>query len=147
MLQSLDGKHPRRLIVDLRDNDGGDFNVGRAFIEGIGSRPWLNQRGVLYVMIGRKTFSAAMTNAVDFKQTTEAILVGEPAGAAPNNWPEVRRFHLPNSGLRVSVSMRYYEFLRGESEVLPDRHVSPEPSDWGSPQDVGVRLVLAQPVR
>ena len=88
-----------------------------------------------------------MTNAVDFKHTTEATLVGEPAGAAPNNWQEVRQSHLPNSGLRVSVSTRYYEFLPGEPEVLPDRHVSPEPSDWGSPKDAGVRFVLAQPVR
>ena len=128
LLQSLDAKHPRRLIIDLRDNDGGDYNVGRTFIEEIKSRPWLNQRGVLYVMIGRKTFSAAMTNAVDFKNTTEAILVGEPAGAAPNNWQEVRRFHLPNSGLRVGVSTRYYEFLPGMSEVLPDLQVRPSPA-------------------
>src|SRR5690606_29622953 len=68
LLESLDADHPRRLIVDLRDNDGGDYTVGRAFIDEIASRPWLNRRGVLYVMIGRETFSAAMTNAVDFKQ-------------------------------------------------------------------------------
>lgn len=147
LLQSLDATHPRRLIIDLRDNSGGDYNAGRAFIEAIRSRPWLNRRGALYVMIGRKTFSAAMTNAVDFKHMTEAILVGEPAGAAPNNWQEARRFHLPNSGLRVGVSTRYYEFLPGKSEVLPDHRVSPEPGDWGSPQDAGARLVLAQPVR
>jgi hypothetical protein len=147
LLRSLDSEHPRRLIIDLRDNDGGDYNVGRTFIEEIRSRPWLNQRGVLYVMIGRKTFSAAMTNAIDFKHTTEAILVGEPAGAAPNNWQEARRFNLPNSGLGVSVSTRYFEFLPGKSEVVPDRHVVPEPSDWGSPQDAGVRFVLAEPDR
>jgi hypothetical protein len=147
LLQKLDAKHPRRLITDLRDNDGGDYTVGRAFIEEIKSRPWLSRRDVLYVMIGRKTFSAAMTNAVDFKHTTQAILVGEPAGAAPSNWQEVQRFHLQNSGLRVGVSTRHYEFLPGEPEVLPDRHVPPEPSDWTSPQDAGVRLVLAQPVR
>jgi hypothetical protein len=144
LLQSLDTKRPRRLIIDLRDNDGGDYTVGRAFIEGIRGRPWLNRRGTLYVMIGRKTFSAAMTNAVDFKQTTQAILVGEPAGAAPNNWQEVRRFNLPNSGIRVGVSTRYYEFLPGESEVRPDLHVSPELSDWGNSQDAGVRLILEQ---
>ena len=146
LLQSLDLNHPRRLIIDLRDNSGGDYTVGRSFIDGIKSRAWLNRRGVLYVMIGRKTFSAAMTNAVDFKQTTEAILVGEPAGAAPNNWQEVRRFNLPNSALRVGVSTRYYEFLPGKPEVLPDRQISPEPSDWGSPEDASIRFVLAQPV-
>ena len=58
-----------------------------------------------------------MTNAVDFKTTTNTILVGEPAGASPNNWPEVRSFTLPNSGLRVGVSTRYNEFLPGEAEA------------------------------
>lgn len=146
LLQSLDAEHPRRLIIDLRDNDGGDFNIGRLFVEEIKRRPWLNRRGALYVMIGRKTFSAAMTNAVDFQHSTEAILVGEPAGAAPNNWQEVRRFHLPNSGLGAGVSTRFYEFLPGKAELAPDLSVPPEPGDWGSPEDAGLRLVLTQPV-
>ena len=147
LMRRLDTKHPRRLIVDLRDNDGGDYNVGRAFVESIRSRPWLNRSGVLYVLIGRKTFSAAMTNAIDFRQKTEAVLVGEPAGAAPNNWQEVRHFHLPNSGLRVGVSTRYYAFLPGSPEVRPDHLVPPAPDDWTREHDAGLRFVLAQPLR
>lgn len=146
LLRALEARHPRRLIVDLRDSGGGDYNIGRAFIEQIRSRPWLNRRGVLYVLVGRTTFSAAMTNVVDFKRTTEAILVGEPAGAAPNNWQEVRNFYLPNSGLRVGVSTRYYEFLPGQDAVRPYRAAPPQPSDWGSPLDAAVRDILAQPV-
>lgn len=145
LLQQLDAQHPRRLIIDMRDNTGGDFNAGRAFVEEIRNRPWLNQSGVLYVLISRTTFSAAMTNAVDFKTTTNAVLIGEPVGAAPNNWQEVRRFTLPNSGLSVSVSTLYYEFLPGEAEVRPDVHVQPEPSDWGAPEDAGLRLILLRP--
>ncbi len=145
LLHELDARHPRRLLIDLRDNDGGDYMMGRVFIAEIKRRPWLNQRGVLYVLIGRTTFSAAMTNAVDFKQTTMATLVGEPAGAAPNNWQEVRRFDLPNSGLRVGVSKLYYEFLPGEAEVRPDLHVSPEPGDWSASQDAAIQMILAQP--
>lgn len=146
LLQSLDADHPPRVIIDLRDNGGGNFAIGRAFIEEIKRRPWLNQPGVLYALIGRATFSAAMTNAVDFTLTTEATLVGEPAGAAPNNWQEVRRFHLPNSGLGVSVSTLFYEFLPGETELRPDFEVAPEAGDWGSPQDAAVRFVLEQPL-
>ncbi|MBO9588529.1 S41 family peptidase [Devosia sp.] len=145
LLRDLDAQRPPRLIIDLRDNTGGDYNAGRAFIEAIGSRPWLNRAGGLYVLIGRTTFSAAMTNAVDFKTMTNAILVGEPAGAAPNNWQEVRRFNLPNSGLLVGVSTLHYEFLPGEAEVRPDLHVWSEPGDWGASQDASVRLILAQP--
>jgi len=33
LLQSLDAKHSRRLILDLRDNDGGDYTVERKLIE------------------------------------------------------------------------------------------------------------------
>ncbi|OEO31011.1 hypothetical protein VW23_018135 [Devosia insulae DS-56] len=145
LLASLDAQHPPRLIVDLRDNTGGDYNAGRAFVEAIASRPWLNQRGTLYVLIGRATFSAAMTNAVDFMTMTNAILAGEPAGAAPNNWQEARRFNLPNSGLRVGVSTLHYEFLPGQAEVRPGLHVWPEPGDWGAPLDASVKLILSRP--
>ncbi|WP_309084946.1 hypothetical protein [Chelativorans sp.] len=146
LLRGLDGEHPRRLIIDLRDNSGGDYSKGRAFIDQIARRPWLNRRGVLYVIIGRSTFSAAMTNAVDFMRTTNALLVGEAAGAAPNNWQEVRRFHLPNSGLGVSVSTRYYEFLPGKEKVRPDLAAPPELEDWGAAADAGLRRILSQPV-
>jgi hypothetical protein len=145
LLKDLDAQHPRRLIIDLRDNTGGDFNAGRAFVEEIKRRPWLNKSGVLYVLIGRATFSAAMTNAVDFKTTTNAILVGEPAGAAPNNWQEVRRFTLPNSGLSVGVSTLHYQFLPGEAELRPELPVWPEPSDWGASQDASLLLILSRP--
>ena len=144
LLQALDEKHPRKLIIDLRDNSGGDFNAGRTFIEEIRERPWLDRQGALYVMIGRKTFSAAMTNAIDFKQTTTAILVGETAGAAPNNWQEVKRVYLPNSGLRVGVSKSFYEFLPGKDELRPDHDVLPEPQDWGRQVDAATSFILAQ---
>ncbi|WP_202845084.1 S41 family peptidase [Luteimonas saliphila] len=146
LLRKLEANRPPRLIIDLRDNEGGDYTVGRNFIEAIRNTPWLDWRRRLYVLIGRKTFSAAMTNAVDFKRTTQAILVGEPAGAAPNNWQEVRQFHLPNSGLGVRVSTRYYAFLPGSPELLPDHHVPPEPDDWANEHDAAMRFVLAQPV-
>ncbi|MBS7700427.1 MULTISPECIES: hypothetical protein [unclassified Chelatococcus] len=146
LLHDMNTKRPNRLIVDLRDNDGGDYNAGRKLIDEIRHRPWLNKRGVLYVLIGRKTFSAAMTNAIDFKTLTEATLIGEPAGAAPNNWQEVRRFNLPNSGLRVGVSTRYYAFLPGAPELRPDHLVPPVLSDWGADVDSAVRFVVERPM-
>lgn len=145
LLGALDARRPQKVIIDLRDNGGGDFTAGRRFIDALATRPWLNRRGTLYVLIGRKTFSAAMTNAIDFKQKTAAILVGEPAGAAPNNWQEVRRFYLPNSGLLVGVSTKRYEFLPGKTELRPDHLLPPGPGDWGRPEDVAVRFILSLP--
>jgi hypothetical protein len=143
LVQDIESDRPQRLIVDLRDSGGGDFNVGREFIRLLASKPWLNRPDRLFVLTGRRTFSAAMTNAVDFRKMTQATLIGEPPGAAPNNWQEVRFFHLPNSGLQVGVSTLYYEFLPGEDAVRPDIYIPPTPSDWGSERDAAVRYILA----
>jgi hypothetical protein len=142
LLTQLDKQRPRRLILDLRDNSGGDFKVGRTFVDAIAKRPWLNRPGVLYVLIGRATFSAAMTNAVDFRKLTQATLVGEPAGARPNGWQEVRRDFLPNSGLGVSVSTKYYRFLPGKEVVRPDVVMPPTITDWTSERDAAVQKIL-----
>ena len=120
----LDRLRPARLIIDLRDNGGGDYEKGRRLlIDPIKQRPWINSRGRLFVMIGRETFSAAMVNAVDFDVMTEALLVGEPIGEQPNSYQEVRQFTLPNSGLTVGVSTKWYAFVPGDAanEVRP-RH-------------------------
>jgi hypothetical protein len=143
LLSELDKNHPRRLLIDLRDNGGGDFKVGREVIQSIAKRPRLNRKGVLYVLVGRATFSAAMTNALDFRKLTNATLVGEPAGARPNGWQEVRRDFLPNSGLAVSFSTKYYRFLPGQELVRPEILVAPKIADWTSARDSAVDTILA----
>jgi hypothetical protein len=142
LMRQLDKHHPRRLLIDLRDNGGGDYNVGRQLIDLIVKRPWLNRKGVLYVLVGRRTFSAAMANAVDFLTGTNATLVGETIGAKPNGWQESRSDFLPNSGLEVSVSVRHYAFLPGASEVRPNLYVSPQLSDWKHELDAAVRRIV-----
>lgn len=142
LLASIEAERPRRLIVDLRDNGGGDFSLGRDFIRQLAALPWANRPDRLFVLTGRASFSAAMTNAVDFRLLTRATLIGEPPGAAPNNWQEVRFFHLPHSGLRVGVSTTYYEFLPGEQMLRPDVFMPPTPEDWGAELDAAVMHIL-----
>ena len=142
LMEQISKSAPERLIIDLRDNSGGDYNIGRAFIAKIAKRPELNRRDKLFVLVGRRTFSAGMTNAVDFLKTTNATLVGEPAGAAPNNWQELGRFHLPHSGLAVGVSTRRYEFLPGASELRPHIYIPPVASDWRNARDLAVEQIL-----
>lgn len=145
LLAAMELERPRRLIIDLRDSGGGDFNIGRDFIRRLADLSWLNRPDRLFVLTGRRSFSAAMTNAADFRKLTRATLVGEPPGAAPNNWQEVRFFHLPHSGLRVGVSTVYYEFLPGEQTVYPDLFIPPTPSDWGGEFDAAVMHILGLP--
>jgi hypothetical protein len=145
LLVELDRLRPARLVIDLRDNGGGDYEKGRRLlIEPITQRPWINSRGRLFVMVGRRTFSAAMVNAVDFDAMTEALLVGEPIGEKPNSYQEVRQFTLPDSGLTVGVSTKWYAFVPDDAtnEVRPDIVAPPRWDDWLSPRDSAVVRVL-----
>jgi hypothetical protein len=125
-----------RLVIDLRQNGGGDFTTVRDLLLPRLREHRLNQEGRLFVAIGRRTFSAAMTNAADFLRETNAILVGEPTGARPNGWQEGRRLTLPNSGLTVSYSVAYYEFLDEDlPAVMPHRHIDETWADFRSGTD------------
>jgi hypothetical protein len=120
---------PQRLIIDMRQNGGGNYTLGREhLVYKLQFHRTLNRTGRVFVITGRATFSAAMTNATDFRRETAALLVGEPTGARPNGYQEVDQFTLPNSQLAVSCSMLYYRFQdRPTPTVLPDTRIDP---DW-----------------
>jgi hypothetical protein len=127
----IDSNPTEKLIIDLRFNGGGDFFKGRKHvISEIKKRPAINQKGRLYVIIGRRTFSAVMVNAVDFRKETNATLVGEPIGERPNSYSEKESMTLPNSKIVVSYSVKYYKFVDdGPNIVSPDKRLDP---DWAS---------------
>ena len=129
LFKFIDSNPTARLIIDLRQNGGGDFFEGRGhLVRPIKERPTLNRKGHLFVIIGRRTFSAAMVNAIDFRKETNAILVGEPIGERPNSYSENDEFTLPNSKLVVSYSTRYYKFVDEDvPAVMPDQRIDP---DW-----------------
>ncbi len=65
-------------------------------------RGGIDQRGKIFVVIGRRTFSSGLLNAHDLAARTRAILIGEPTGGKPNSYGEVESFTLPRSGLRAT---------------------------------------------
>jgi C-terminal processing protease CtpA/Prc len=97
-----------RLVLDVRFNGGGNEAILAPFIDAIKARQSLNTKGRLFVIIGRGTYSSALQNAITLRQETNAILVGEPTGGKPNHYGEVRRFRLPNVGLQIQYSTRYW---------------------------------------
>jgi hypothetical protein len=129
LLREIKERRPEKLAIDLRQNSGGDYKQGLKYlIEPIQSIPENNRRGHLFVLIGVNTFSAAMSNAAQFRERTAAILVGEPIGERPNSYQEAREMRLPNSKLLVRYSTQYYEFVKGgENVIRPDQLI---PTDW-----------------
>ena len=132
--------HPvQKIIIDLRQNGGGDFNVGRKYlVDELARRPRLRA----YVITGGKTFSAALKNAIDFREVAHATLVGETIGERPNSYSENDEMTLPNSRIVMSYSTRFYKFLPDEGLVKPDREIKPTWADWVAGRDPVLDWIL-----
>jgi hypothetical protein len=147
LLTLLGRVRPEKLVIDMRQNGGGDYTLGlRYLIEPVSRLSYLNRRGRLFVAIGRNTFSAGMANAAQFRTRTAAILVGETIGEKPNGFQEPREMQLPNSHLIVRYSTRYYRFVDdGPNAVQPDYRVAPKWSEYRAGQDPLLEWVLRYP--
>jgi hypothetical protein len=135
-----------KLVIDLRQNGGGDFNVGiKRLVHPLRDLGWLNKKGHLFVLIGPRTFSAAMSNATHFRAQTNAILVGMPVGEKPNSSAEKRTVNLPNSHWVASYSIRFYKFVDESSEniVRPDQQVEQTWEQFKQGADPALEWVLS----
>ena len=122
----IDDQQLSRMVIDFRGNGGGDFYVGIRLSQpliDLSSIDWLN--GV-FVVTGRNTFSAAMSNAAQYKQMLNARLIGEPTGADPVGFQELGIFTLPHSKRNVYYSKRVFRFQDENSEgIQPDIYIAP----------------------
>lgn len=121
MFAICDEKHVEKLIIDLRMNGGGDSSIMEPFINELKKRKSNFKENSIYVIIGRNTFSSAILNAIELKNSTDALFVGEPTGGRPNHFGEVRSFHLKNSGLTVFYSSKYFKtYAEDVDSLMPD---------------------------
>ncbi len=121
IIEKLKDESIDKLIVDLRFNTGGNSSQGTELIKKISAINRINQKGKIYVILGRFTFSSAVINAMDLKSMTKAIFVGENTGGKPNHFGEVRNFTLPSSGLNINYSTKYFKMVKEDLKTLaPD---------------------------
>lgn len=103
------GAHPvDRIVLDLRQNSGGNNYFNRPIIRGL-LRARLDQRGTLFVIIGRATFSAAQNLVNALTTYADPIFIGEPTGSLPNQFGDHDPVLLRESGLQVMVSTYFHE--------------------------------------
>lgn len=125
LFDCIDHNQVEKLVVDIRNNGGGNSLVMSPFISRI-KQSTLNDAARLFVIIGRRTFSSALLNALDLKENTEATFVGEPTGGKPNHYGEVRTLSLPNTGLTVGYSTKYFRHSQIDTDSLePDILIEP----------------------
>lgn len=99
----------QKLVIDLRNNGGGNSELFKDFMKWLSIYSRLNCRDKLFVIVGRDTFSSALLNTYYLKRNTHALFLGEPTGGMPNHYGEVKYLSLSSSGLYIRYSTKYYE--------------------------------------
>jgi hypothetical protein len=108
-LAAADSAGAERLVLDLRLNGGGNGHwIGVILPALIRSR--YNQPGKLFVLTGRRTWSAAQMLVSEIEKYTHATFVGEPTASRGNHYGDSRRLTLPNSKVTFRVSTLYWQF-------------------------------------
>ena len=106
LFDRIDERRPEKLVIDFRLNNGGNYNLSRPLVESIKSRGWLNQRGKVWAVTGRRTFSAASVACVFLKQETATQIIGEVGRTHPN-WADNNEYmNLPNSGFLIEYTTK-----------------------------------------
>jgi len=144
LFETVDAGAIERIVVDLRHNGGGNSGLFAPFVEGLKERPRFLLKGGLVVIVGRRTFSSAVLNALELKRAAHAVFVGEPSGGKPNHYGEVLTFRLPESGLAVSYSTKYFREVDGDPEaVMPDEAVEQTFAEYRKKSDPVLARALA----
>lgn len=98
-----------RLILDVRLNGGGNNYKNKPIIKEIIRSEKIDQVGHLFVIIGRRTFSACQNLVNELDNYTNAIFVGEPTGENINFYGDNRPITLPNSQLQAYLSFAWWQ--------------------------------------
>jgi hypothetical protein len=139
-LAATERAHPGRpVIVDLRNNGGGDNNTFRPLrieLEAIAAA----HPGSVSLIAGRSTFSAAGNFVTDLKvgpQGAGIRLVGEPPGGGLNIYGDVAVVTLPVSKIVVLISGRYHERAPGDDrlQIEPDVPAEVSWADYAARRD------------
>jgi hypothetical protein len=134
--EAIDANSAERLIVDLRNNGGGNSALLAPFIFDLKERPIGRRPGAVIVLIGRGTFSSAELNAMNFKNAVNAVLIGEPTGQKPNAYGEIKTFKLPHSRLSVQYSTKFFKTEDGDRESMdPDIRIDLSSADFFACKD------------
>lgn len=146
----------RALIVDLRDNGGGLSIPGTWFSGQIAGIPALNasssgDRGT-FVLMNAGTFSSGVMNVVDLKRKAGAKLAGESLAEPANHYGEVDRFQLPETGIVIYHSTKYFDYWPDADSqyeggiLIPDEGLAVQMSfeEYRIGRDPAYRAVLSR---
>ena len=143
-MSEIDASKPKNIILDLRNNPGGDGSRVPELIPMFAQHIHPDQN--LYVLTGPKTFSAAILWLGDFITYLHPTIVGEPAGAALNSYGDNHEYPLPEIGVsaRISTLRNVKSSVNDLARLTPVDVPAPMTfADWKSGRDPAVDPILA----
>lgn len=110
ILNLIDKTKYKSILLDLRNNTGGNSKLVLPFIYVLQSYNQKTPEGMLFVATGRSTLSASVVFCNEIKKFCKAHFIGEPTGAKANLYGENSYFiSLPNSKIKISFSSEYFQ--------------------------------------
>ena len=109
VFEFIDSNDVDRLVIDVRLNGGGNNYKNKPIITGIIESKKINQVGKLFVIIGRRTFSACQNLVNEMSNYTNAIFIGEPTSENINFYGDNNRVELPNSQIPAYLSFAWWQ--------------------------------------
>lgn len=139
-------RRPARTVVDIRNNTGGEGGLVPPIVREIVRTREVDEPGRLFLVIGRRTFSAGQMMTAAMERYTTAILVGEPSSAVYNGYAGHTFARLRNSGIGFMVSPDYYQmglFPRdGRRQATPRLAAVPSFADYRANRDPALEAIL-----
>lgn len=134
-IKSILKAKPQKIIIDLRNNAGGDSSLLSPIINVIKTYQRVNKPDI-YCLINRRVFSSGVLNTYDIKHKFNATLVGQPTGQGVNHYGEIKKLVLPNSKIEIQYSSKYFKLIEDDSHnILPDVLIEPNIDDIMSGKD------------
>ena len=118
VLETARRESPAKMVIDLRNNGGGNSEVINPLLEAIAANPALKPGGGIYALVGPGTFSSGTLAALELRKRFQAMLAGEFMAQRPNSYGDIRYFLLPNSKIAVSYSTKRFAMAEGDPEAL-----------------------------
>jgi hypothetical protein len=162
MFESIKKQGSEHLVLDLRDNQGGDFQPSRLLLKylihkparymakGFESRRISPKRkgfkGKLYVLINGGSFSASAITCSFLQGEGRAVFIGEETGGNRVAIPGGAKRHvLPNTRIHAYITRKIYHIQDEANDfrgVMPDYEAIPAPEEVGTGEDSMIRMVM-----
>jgi tetratricopeptide (TPR) repeat protein len=141
----IENNDVEKLVIDVRLNGGGNNYKNKPIITGIIETEKINKVGKLFVILGRRTFSACQNLVNEMSNYTNAVFVGEPTSENVNFFGDNRTVTLPNSKIPTYLSFAWWQDKpqwEGADWLAPHIMVDMSFEDYKTNKDPVLRTAL-----